>query len=70
MSKLEILKIEGASHQENLSGGRTCLPKFKFLANFNIGIHMILQLQIKKIQKCLISCGKKYFNQKSVEVQP
>ena len=53
-----------------LAGGRTHLPKSKFLANFPIGLHVILQIQIKKIQKCLISYGKKYFNRKSVEVQP
>ena len=28
-------------------GGRTRLPKSKFLANFPIGLHMILQIQIK-----------------------
>ena len=48
---------------------RTRLPKFKFSANFPIGLHVILQLQIKKIQKCLISYVKKYFNRKSVELQ-
>ena len=35
-------------------GGRTRLPKFKLSANFPIGLHVILQLQIKKNQKCLI----------------
>ena len=39
-------------------GGRTRLPKFKFSANFPIGLHVILQLQIKNIQKCLISYVK------------
>ena len=29
-------------------GGRKRLPKFKFLAKFPIGLHMILQIQIKK----------------------
>ena len=48
---------------------RTRLPKFKFLANFPIGLHVILQIQIKKNQKCLISYVKKYFNRKSIEVQ-
>ena len=36
-------------------GGRTRLSKFKFSANFPIGLHVILQLQVKKNQKCLIS---------------
>ena len=40
-------------------GGRTRLPKFKFSANFPIGSYMILQIQIKKNQKCLISYVKK-----------
>ena len=29
-------------------GGRKRLPKFKFSAKFPIGLHMILQIQIKK----------------------
>ena len=40
------------------------------LANFYMGLHVILQIQIFKNQKCLISYVKKYFNRKSVEVQP
>ena len=32
-------------------GGRTQLPKFKFSAKFPIGLHVILQIQIKKIRK-------------------
>ena len=51
------------------TGGRIRLTKFKFSANFHIGLHVILQLQIKKIKKCLISYVNKYFNRKSVEVQ-
>ena len=39
-------------------GGRTRLPKFKFSVNFPIGLQVILQLQIKKNQKCLISYVK------------
>ena len=39
--------------------GRIRLPKFKFSANFPIGLHVILQTQIKKNQKCLISYVKK-----------
>ena len=31
-------------------GGRTRLPKFKFSAKFPIGLHVILQIQIKKFQ--------------------
>ena len=53
-----------------LHGGRTHLHKFKFSANFSIGLHVIVQMQIKKIQKCLISYVKNYFNRKSVKVQP
>ena len=29
-------------------GGRTRLPKFKFSTNFPVGLHVILQKQIKK----------------------
>ena len=45
--------------KSNFQGGRTRLPKFKFSANFPIGLQVILQLQIKKNQKCLISYVKK-----------
>ena len=31
-------------------GGRKRLPKFKFSAKFPIGLHMILQIQIKKFE--------------------
>ena len=31
-------------------GGRKRLPKFKFSAKFPIGLHVILQIQIKKIE--------------------
>ena len=34
-------------------GGRTRLHKFKFLAKFPIGLHMILEPQIKKFKSCL-----------------
>ena len=62
--------LTGDLQKKNANGGgRTRLPKFKFSANFPIGLHVILQLQIKKIQKCLISYVKIYFNRKSVEVQ-
>ena len=33
-----------------LRGGRTRLPKFKFSAKFPIGLHMILQIQIRKFE--------------------
>ena len=42
-------------------GGRTRLPKFKFSAKFPVGLHVILQIQIIKIQKYLISYVKKIF---------
>ena len=32
-------------------GVRKRLPKFKFSAKFPIGLHVILQIQIKKIRK-------------------
>ena len=51
-------------------GVRKRLPKFKFSAKFPIGLHVILQIQIKKIRKWLLSYVKNYFNRKSVEVQP
>ena len=50
-------------------GGRKRLPKFKFSAKFPIGLHVILQIQIKKIRKWLLYYVKNYFNRKSVEVQ-
>ena len=51
-------------------GGWKRLPKFKFSVEFPIGLHVILQLQIKKIQNCLLSQVQNHFNRKSVEVQP
>ena len=35
---------------QNLQGGRKRLPKFKFSAKFPIGLHVILQIQIKKFE--------------------
>ena len=70
MFKTEILKkkkptypvfvnpILHAQMNGSIWGGRTPLPKFKFSAKFPIGLHMILQIQIKKNQKCLISFMK------------
>ena len=51
------------------AGGRKRLPKFKFSAKFPIGLHVILQIQIKKNRKWLLYYVKNYFNRKSVEVQ-
>ena len=34
-----------------LKGGGSDLPKFKFSVEFPIGLHVILQLRIKKINK-------------------
>ena len=69
-SPCSYVRTPGVKTQDmSEAGGRTRLPKFKFSANFSIGLHVILQLQIKKNQKCLISYVKKYFNRKSVEVQ-
>ena len=51
-------------------GGTACLPKSKFLAKFPIGLHVILKLQIKKIQNLLKSDAQNYFNPKSIGVQP
>ena len=31
-------------------GGRKRLPKFKFSAKFPVGLHVILQIQIKKFE--------------------
>ena len=51
-------------------GGRKRLPKFKFSAKFPIGLHVILQIQIKKFENdCYIYYVKSYFKRKSVEVQ-
>ena len=50
-------------------GGRKRLPKFKFSAKFPIGLHVILQIQIKKNPKWLLYYVKNDFNWKSVEVQ-
>ena len=49
--------IEGASKGVLLpgggAGGRTRLPKLKFLAKFPLGLHMILELLRKKLQNLL-----------------
>ena len=48
--------------------GRTCLPKFKFSAKFSVGLHVILQIQIKKKSKMPNILCEKIFKRKSVEL--
>ena len=36
--------------KKKIRGGRKRLPKFKFSAKFPIGLHVILQIQIKKFE--------------------
>ena len=44
-------KISSVLHQSaEQGGGRTRLPKFKFSEKFPIGLHVILQIQIKKFE--------------------
>ena len=55
---LAIVDLRTARTEANIDmvrsrGGRTRLPKFKFSANFPIGLHVILELQIKKFKTCL-----------------
>ena len=52
---LQYLCYNRGRHAASLigRGGRTRLPKFKFSANFPIGLHVILELQIKKFKTCL-----------------
>ena len=49
-----ILNIQGG-------GGRKRLPKFKFSAKFPIGLHVILQIQIKKNSKMTAILCEKLF---------
>ena len=60
---LEVFWKIVVTHVMLTRGGRTRLPKFshRFTPDFTT--------REKKIQKCLISYVKKYFNRKSVEVQ-
>ena len=52
-------------------GGWKRLPKFKwFSAKFPIGLHVILQIQIKKFENDFCIMWKIILNRKSVEVQP
>ena len=46
--KMMIMTSHLALHVSR--GGRTRLPKFKFSAKFPIGLHVILQIQIKKFE--------------------
>ena len=48
LQKLAVggILLVGASRQ----GGRKRLPEFKFSAKFPIGLHVILQIQIKKFE--------------------
>ena len=46
-----------ANHPQ-IQGGRKRLPKFKFSAKFPIGLHVILQIQIKKSKMTAILCEK------------
>ena len=48
--KIRILSLSNTKGHR-MQGGRTRLPKFTFSANFPIGLHVILQLQIKKKSK-------------------
>ena len=63
-------RVEREAYFYSWGGGRTHLPKFKFSAKSPIGLHMILDPQIKKFKTCLNQMRKIYFNQKSVRVQP
>ena len=45
-----ILNRGRSQNFQNCQGGRTRLPKFKFSAKFPIGLHVILQIQIKKFE--------------------
>ena len=47
--KMMIMTSHLALHVSR-GGGRTRLPKFKFSAKFPIGLHVILQIQIKKFE--------------------
>ena len=35
---------------KKVQGGRTRLPKFRFSAKFPIGLHVILSIQIRKLE--------------------
>ena len=49
--KIALTFASTFTHSANnieILGGRTRLPKFKFSVNFTLGLHVILQLQIKQ----------------------
>ena len=48
MNSLHVPTIKGPGISGG--GGRKRLPKFKFSAKFPIGLHVILQIQIKKFE--------------------
>ena len=48
LMEINITEIKGAEKVFYHGGGRKRLPKFKFSANFPIGLRVILQIQIKK----------------------
>ena len=49
--RLYFHRIESRINRiEGTGGGRKRLPKFKFSAKFPIGLHVILQIQIKKFE--------------------
>ena len=51
--------------------GRTRLPKFKFLAKFPIGLHVILQNADKKDSELsTILCAKLFYPKNLLVVQP
>ena len=47
---LMIVELNQEEKNPRGGGGRKRLPKFKFSAKFPIGLHVILQIQIKKFE--------------------
>ena len=45
-----VIEVEFNNYNWEYGGGRKRLPEFKFSAKFPIGLHVILQIQIKKIE--------------------
>ena len=45
-----IIRLFCLRNKNETGGGRKRLPKFKFSAKFPIGLHVILQIQIKKFE--------------------
>ena len=50
--------MKGKWNSDFTRGGRKRLPKFKFSAKFPIGLHVILQIQIKNSKMTAILCEK------------